>query len=116
MTAGRGLVVHHIKCKNTKRKTTSRDKWIHVYWANDISNEFTAEISVRTANEPGVLALVASTISEEGSNIENIVFDEKLGSTTTLTLLLTVKDRVHLARIMRTIHNIQQVNKVKRNI
>ena len=116
MTAGRGLVVHHIKCKNTKRKTTSRDKWIHVYWASDISNEFTAEISVRTANEPGVLALVASTISEEGSNIENIVFDEKLGSTTTLTLLLTVKDRVHLARIMRTIHNIQQVNKVKRNI
>ena len=114
MTAGRGLVVHHIKCKNTKRKTTSRDKWIHVYWASDISNEFTAEISVRTANEPGVLALVASTISEEGSNIENIVFDETLGSTTTLTVLLTVKDRVHLARIMRTIRNIQQVNKVKR--
>ncbi len=115
MTAGKGLVVHHIKCKNTKRKTTSRDKWIHVYWANDISKEFTAEISVRTANEPGALALVATTISEEGSNIENIVFNEKLGSTTTLTVLLTVKDRVHLARIMRTIKNVPQVYKVKRN-
>ncbi len=115
MTAGRGLVVHHTKCKNTKRKTTSRDKWINVYWANDIDNEFTAEITVRTANEPGVLALVATTISEESSNIENIVFDEKFGSTTMLTVLLTVKDRVHLARIMRTIKNVPQVYKVKRN-
>jgi len=115
MTAGKGLVVHHIKCENTKRKTTSRDKWIHVYWANNIANEFTAEISIRTANEPGVLAVVAATISEAGSNIENIVFDEKLGSTTMITVLLTVKDRVHLARIMRTIRNISQIYKVKRH-
>ncbi|MGH1537667.1 MAG: RelA/SpoT family protein [Gammaproteobacteria bacterium] len=114
MTAGKGLVVHHIKCENTKRKTTSRDKWIHVYWADDIANEFTAEISIRTANEPGVLAVVAANISDAGSNIENIVFDEKLGSTTMITVFLTVKDRVHLARIMRTIRNIPQISKVKR--
>ncbi len=114
MTAGKGLVVHHIKCENTKRKTTSRDKWIHVYWANEINNEFTAEISIRTANEPGVLAVVASTISDAGSNIENIVFDEKLGSTTMITVLLTVESRVHLARIMRSIRNIAQIYKVKR--
>ncbi len=114
MTAGKGLVVHNIKCINTKRKTTSRDKWIHVYWANEINNEFTAEISIRTANEPGVLAVVASTISDAGSNIENIVFDEKLGSTTMITVLLTVEDRNHLARIMRSIHNIPQIYKVKR--
>ncbi|MEJ2115850.1 MAG: DUF5913 domain-containing protein, partial [Gammaproteobacteria bacterium] len=114
MTAGKGLVVHHIKCENTKRKTTSRDKWIHVYWADDIANEFTAEITIQTANEPGVLAVVAATISDAGSNIENIVFDEKLGSTTMITVVLTVKDRIHLARIMRTIRNIPQIYKVKR--
>jgi GTP pyrophosphokinase len=114
MTAGKGLVVHHIKCINTKRKTTSRDKWIHVYWANEINNEFTAEISIRTADEPGVLAVVASTISDAGSNIENIVLDEKLGSTTMITVLLTVEGRTHLARIMRSIHNIPQIYKVKR--
>jgi len=116
MTSGRGLVVHHIKCVNTKRKNTSRDKWAHVYWDNDIEDQFTAEITIRSANEPGVLALVASTISEEGSNIENIVFDEKLGSTTTMSVLLTVKDRVHLANIMRTIKNVPQIEKIKRNL
>ena len=114
MTAGKGLVVHYIKCENTKRKTTSRDKWIHVYWADDITNEFTAEISIQTANEPGVLAVVAATISDAGSNIENIVFDEKLSLTTMITVILTVKDRIHLARIMRTIRNIPQIYKVKR--
>lgn len=114
MTSGRGLVVHRIKCRNTRREKTSRDKWIHVYWANELNEEFSAEISMKTANEHGVLAVVAAKISDEKSNIENIVFEERDGSTTTIMVLLTVIDRVHLARIIRAIRNIPKIFAVKR--
>ena len=114
MTSGRGLVVHRIKCRNTRREKTSRDKWIQVYWASELNEEFTAEISMKTANEHGVLAVVAAKISEEKSNIENIVFEERDGSTTTIMVLLTVKDRVHLARIMRAIRKLPKIFAVKR--
>ena len=99
MTAGKGLVIHYVKCRNTRREKHSRDKWIHVNWASNPGDEFTAEISIKTANERGVLAVVAAKISEQDSNIENIVFGENFGATTTITVLLTVKDRDHLARI-----------------
>ncbi len=114
MTAGKGLVVHYIKCKNTRREKHSRDKWIHVSWARDPGSEFVAEISIKTANERGVLAVVAATISDQGSNIENIVFEDKFGATTTITVLLTAKDRDHLAKIMRAIRKIPKIYKVKR--
>ena len=60
------------------------------------------------------LAVVAAKISEEGSNIENIMMDEKHGETTTITVLLTVKDRDHLARIIRAVRNTPKIYKVKR--
>lgn len=115
MTAGRGLVVHYIKCRNLGRsRKKSRDKWIHVYWDSNPGSEFTAEISFKTANEPGVLAVAAAKISEENSNIENIVIDENHGATTTITVLLTVKDRDHLARIIRAVRTTPKIYKVKR--
>ncbi len=114
MTAGRGLVVHYVKCRNIRREKPSRDKWINVYWANNSGGEFTAEISIKTANERGVLAVVAAKISDLDSNIENIVFEEKYGTTTTITVLLTVKGRDHLARIMRAIRKTPNIYKVKR--
>ncbi len=114
MTAGRGLVVHYVKCRNIRREKHSRDKWINVYWASNLGGEFTAEISIKTANERGVLAVVAAKISDQDSNIENIVFEEKYGATTTITVLLTVKGRDHLARIMRAIRNTPNIYKVKR--
>ncbi len=114
MTAGRGLVVHHVKCPNTSRKKYSRDKWIHVYWDSKQDNEFSAEISINTANERGVLAVVAAKISEEGSNIENIVFKENFEATTNISVLLTVKDRDHLAKTMRAIRKTPKIYKVKR--
>ena len=114
MTAGRGLVVHYVKCRNIRREKHSRDKWINVYWASNPGGEFTAEISIKTANERGVLAVVAAKISDQDSNIENIVFEERYGATTTITVLLTVKDRDHLAQIMRAIRNTPKIFKVKR--
>lgn len=115
MTAGKGLVVHYIKCRNiVRRGKQSRDKWIHVYWDSNPGSEFTAEVSIKTANERGVLAVVAAKISEESSNIENIIFDEKHGATTTITVLLTVRDRDHLARIIRAVRKTPKIYKVKR--
>ena len=115
MTAGKGLVVHYAKCRNiVRRRKQNRDQWINVYWDRNPGSEFSAEISIKTANERGVLAVVAAKISEESSNIENIILDEKFGATTTITILLTVRDRDHLASIIRAVRNTPKVYKVKR--
>ena len=117
MSMGRGLVVHQVKCRNTKRKGLvggGRHNWIYVHWTDEVNNEFTAQISIKSVNERGVLAVIATKISAEGSNIENIIFADQYGPTTTITVLLTVRNRDHLARIMRAVRNIPKIHKVKR--
>jgi guanosine-3',5'-bis(diphosphate) 3'-pyrophosphohydrolase len=114
MSAGRGLVIHRENCHNVAAHRDSPDKWVQVLWSDKYEGEFPAAIRVTAANQRGVLATVAAKMAEQGSNIENITFDERDGYTTNITFLLTVSNRKHLARIIRVTRNIPQIYKVAR--
>ncbi len=114
MSAGRGLVIHRDACHNVTPHRDKLDKWIQVFWSQEPVGEFTTGIRVQSANQRGVLAALASKISDEGSNIENVSFEERDGITTTITFLLTVNSRRHLARIMRVIRSTPEVYRVQR--
>ncbi len=114
MSAGRGLVIHRENCRNVSGNRKQADKWVQVYWAEKIEGEFTAAIRVLAPNRRGMLASLAAKISDQGSNIENVNFEERDGTTTSITFHLSVKDRNHLASIMRLIHKNHEVFKVTR--
>jgi guanosine-3',5'-bis(diphosphate) 3'-pyrophosphohydrolase len=114
MSAGRGLVIHRGACRNVLPHRDKPDKWIQVFWSAEPGGEYTTGIRVQSANQRGVLAALASKISDEGSNIENVSFEERDGITTTLIFLLTVTSRRHLARIMRVIRATPEVYRVQR--
>ncbi len=114
MSTGRGLVIHRENCRNIIGNRKHTDRWVQVLWSDKIVGEFTAVIRAIAPNQRGVLATLASKISDLGSNIENISLEERDGSTTSIKLHLSVKDRKHLARIMRTIRGIPHVYKVNR--
>ena len=69
---------------------------------------------VLTANERGVLATLAARIASADSNIENLVFEEKDGASSTITISFDVRDRKHLAQIIRTLRSVPSVYKVTR--
>jgi guanosine-3',5'-bis(diphosphate) 3'-pyrophosphohydrolase len=114
MSAGRGLVIHRESCRNVSAHRDKPDKWIQVFWSAEPAGEFTTGIRVQSANQRGVLAALASKISDERSNIENVSFEERDGITTTIIFLLTVTSRRHLARIMRVIRSTPEVYRVQR--
>ncbi len=114
VTAGRGIVVHRESCKNVAEFRKQPERWVEVRWAERVEGEFAAEVRVDVANQRGVLATIASAIAEMGSNIENVDMEERDGLTTTLSFVLMVRDRRHLARIIRRIRNIQLVMRISR--
>jgi guanosine-3',5'-bis(diphosphate) 3'-pyrophosphohydrolase len=59
------------------------------------------DITVDVANERGVLAALATAISEADSNIGNINVDPRDGRHNAVTFSISVCDRTHLARVMR---------------
>ncbi len=114
VSTGRGVVIHTAACRNIAEYTDKPDKWVEVEWEPTIDGDFPVEVRVDTANQKGVLATVAETIADTGSNIENVSMDNSEGSHATLNIVVGVTDRVHLAHIIRRIRNINEVTRIMR--
>jgi RelA/SpoT family (p)ppGpp synthetase len=114
LNAGRGIVIHRDNCKNVASYKKNPDKWIEVEWERQINADFAAELRLEVANKRGVLATLAAAISTTDTNIETINTSERDGNTTTVHLLLDVRDRAHLARVMRQLRTLPEVLKLAR--
>jgi len=114
VSAGRGIVIHTQSCKNVAEFRSRPEKWIDVQWEQAIDSDFAVDLRVEVANQRGVLATVAAAIAEMGANIQNVAIEERDGFHSTLTFTLEVKDRQHLARIMRRIRSIDSVVRISR--
>ena len=78
------------------------------------AEDFSAELRVEMINRPGSLAEVALSIAEAGSNIEQVSVSEDDEDFAEMVFLILVRDRVHLARVIRLIRNMPHVKRVTR--
>jgi GTP pyrophosphokinase len=85
-----------------------------VNWENDIEREFSVEIRVEVTNRPGALAEIAAKIGDADCNIEQVSVEEREGDTADLRFSILVKDRSHLARVIRSIRHMPVVLRVSR--
>jgi guanosine-3',5'-bis(diphosphate) 3'-pyrophosphohydrolase len=115
LSSGRGVVIHRTSCGNLINFRKQPEKWIAVSWEEDIDRDFSSQIQVEALNKTGLLAEVAATIADSDSNIEQVAVVDRHEDGTVLTFLLQVKDRTHLARIMRNIKQMPGVLRVFRD-
>ncbi|HNP62381.1 MAG TPA: bifunctional (p)ppGpp synthetase/guanosine-3',5'-bis(diphosphate) 3'-pyrophosphohydrolase [Woeseiaceae bacterium] len=114
LTAGRGVVIHRNQCGNLSNFRKQPEKWITVSWEKEIDRDFSTLVHIDTRNKPGVLAEVAATIADCKSNIEQVSVLGRHEDCSVLSFLLLVKDRVHLAKILRSVRNMKNVIRVSR--
>ena len=113
---GEGLVVHRHTCGVGQRLfERDRDRWIDVSWSEEPTRLFETVLRVMVTNGKGVLAQVASAVSRAETDITHIEMgNERLGETAELRLTVSVRDRVHLADVMRTLKRCPSVLRVER--
>ncbi len=114
ISAGRGIVIHRQRCKNLAEFRKHPDRWVDLEWAKDVVGEFSTQVCLEVNNQRGVLATVAATIADLGANIEDVKISGKDDRFALLKFVIAVKDRKHLARIMRTMRGIKTVSRVAR--
>jgi len=114
ISVGRGIVIHRESCKNTKDYRSRPDKWVDVQWDHEVDSTFPVDVRVDTENRRGVLATVAATIAEMSVNIENVSMEQRDGSYSSMNFTLSVKDRKHLANIIRRVRRIDSVVRMVR--
>ena len=113
MSSGKGIVVHQQNCPNIT-ETSSENRQLSVQWSDHVEGEYLAFMRVQVANQRGVLANLATTIADMSSNIEHVNLTEKDGRISTIEFVVTVKDRIHLARIMKKLRSLPVVNRIWR--
>jgi RelA/SpoT family (p)ppGpp synthetase len=112
---GQGLVVHASDCASIVRSRKKEpEQWIDVEWDARTTRLFQAAINVTVENQRGVLAKVASAIAEAGSNIDSIAMEEDRAVFTTMHFVIEVANRQHLARVMRAVRRLPDVETIVR--
>ncbi len=110
------LNVHTHDCKVMSK---SRDKapsaWLDLAWGNTEGETFYTRILVYVRNAKGVLAQVAAAITDAESHIGQVRTEDEPGNTALMSFHVAVSDRVHLARVYRSVRRVPYTIKVRRD-
>jgi len=116
LSAGRGVMIHRQNCGNLAEYRKQPEKWLSVAWEQTEGRQFTSEIQLEINNRVGVLAAVASSIAGMETNIDQVQLEERDSSNSWLRIQLQVRDRHHLAQVIKTIRRMPDVQRVFRTL
>ena len=113
---GEGLIVHAEDCP-TGRRLLARDseRFLEVEWADEPVRSFDTTLLVTVTNGKGVLARVAAAIGAAEADITHVdMGNEPAQAATDIRFLVSVRDRVHLADVLRSLKRTPSVLKAQR--
>ena len=113
-TAGKGIVVHRLDCPNVVEFRKSPERWIPIGWDANVSGDYDASLLIDVENRPGVLAQVAAAVAQAKSNIDRVEYLERDINAAVLRFSIQVRDRNHLAEVMRRLRRLSVVHGVRR--
>ena len=103
ITKGRGVSVHRKDCVNVKDLLTEENRIIDVKWYEETKEHYNVSIEVLANDRKGLLVDILNTIKETKANL--------MGVSTK-----TTKERIAIMDIDIEVENIEELNKVIRNI
>ncbi len=113
---GEGLVVHAEDCPTGKRLLLrDSERFLEVEWADEPVRSFETTVVVTVTNGKGVLARVASSIAAAEADITHVdMGDEPAQTATDIRFSVSVRDRQHLADVLRSLKRTTSVIKAQR--
>src|SRR6266568_3029217 len=86
-----------------------------VEWAPEVTGVFEAGVRLLVDDQRGLLARLATEIADAGANIEYVSMERPDGDhVVNMFFSVQVRDRRHLANVMRALRKIQEVRRVHR--
>ena len=113
-TAGKGIVVHRLDCANVAEFRKSPERWVPIGWDAAVTGDYDASLLIDVENRTGVLAQVAAAVAQSQSNIDRVEYLERDINAAVLRFSIQVRDRNHLAEVMRRLRRLGVVHGVRR--
>jgi guanosine-3',5'-bis(diphosphate) 3'-pyrophosphohydrolase len=116
LSSGRGIVIHRETCANVEDYRKRPENWLPVTWQPNPKRQFLSEIRVSVINRVGMLAALSAAIAATQTNINMVTIEQRDPDVSVIVFVLEVRDRGHLAQVMRTVRRMPDVLKVTRTI
>ncbi|HEY5632483.1 MAG TPA: bifunctional (p)ppGpp synthetase/guanosine-3',5'-bis(diphosphate) 3'-pyrophosphohydrolase [Burkholderiaceae bacterium] len=116
LRGGHGLMLHRAECSFGRRqRDKDAERWVEVEWAENIQGLHRCAIELYVNDSRGVLGRVAAEIAASEANIVHVAMDDQdSGKTASLRFVLQVRDRTHLARLMRNLRRLSEISRLTR--
>jgi GTP pyrophosphokinase len=111
---GQGLIVHSRDCATLRKQRIDGGELVDVEWAPDVQGVFESGVRVLVADRRGLLAELATAIGNADANIDTVSMERPDGSDVAMFFGLQVRDRRHLANLMRALRRVPDVHRVQR--
>jgi GTP pyrophosphokinase len=112
ISRGRGVIVHTASCPHVQNLESER--LISVYWNNEESKPFPAEIIITGNNEMGLLAKISMLFLQESININALQIKSSIDGKSQMDFTVEVRDAVHLYQTIDKLRMIENVLEVRR--
>nr|WP_252728537.1 bifunctional GTP diphosphokinase/guanosine-3',5'-bis pyrophosphate 3'-pyrophosphohydrolase [Alteromonas sp. C1M14] len=116
LSPGRGMTIHQTGCNNIRKLTREEpQRVLPMQWDETPQGEFKASLRIELYNHQGTLANLTNMIASCDSNIIGLQTEEKESNIYFIDIELTTHNRVHLARVMKKIRTMSEVQRVSRH-
>lgn len=114
ISAEKGLVIHRDNCKNVRQIKSQPEKVLEVNWSDQPQGAFLTEIQLEVKNQRGSLATIASDIASTQTDIDSVTSEDKDDQYSLMNFILHVRDRHHLAQVIKKLKKNRLVEKIQR--
>jgi len=108
-----GLVIHVNNCPIIAQNKKNAENYLDVAWGKDITRAFEVNLRIVAVNRHGVLARIAAAIAKTESNIDDVDMESEKDYTA-MSFVLQVRNRYHLAQVIRNLRRIKEVARIAR--
>ncbi|TNJ33793.1 RelA/SpoT family protein [Arenimonas terrae] len=114
LSAGKGVVVHRLDCPNVAEYRKFPERCVPMAWDRNVEGDYRVALRIEVENKPGVLAQVAAAVAESNSNIDAVEYRERDVAVSVMEFAIEVRNRKHLADVIRRIRRLGVVHGVQR--
>ncbi|MDY5733993.1 MAG: RelA/SpoT family protein, partial [Succinivibrio sp.] len=113
---GRGIVIHTKNCKNLRQSDLGPGKSLNVSWnyAITANMDFKTGLQIEIENRQGIVSEISNAIDLASSRIESINSDLKDEKTFRIELVIAVRDRLHLASVIKHLRKVPNIISIHR--
>jgi len=114
ISPGKGIVVHVDGCRNMHEFRDKPEEMMTIRWDPNVDDEYSVELRVELEHDKGMISTLASSITSADANIERMNMVERDAALSTVNIVLTVRDRIHLAAVIKRLRTVRTINKITR--